>query len=87
MSALDPHPSNQLQKGILSRNLEAKLLEMGFIYAILLPKRVGRPFATTIACKRPIGDAVADMELDNPYVSRADLPVIRPLPQNRSDTV
>lgn len=74
---LDPDPDNQLGKGILAPALEAELLARGVVFAVRLPPCKGKPFWSLVASFRPIADAVTDAEMDNPFVTRPSLSLIR----------
>lgn len=63
---LDPNPKNQLGKGILPPALEAELIADGCVFAVRFPPRKNKPFWSLLCCKRPIADAVTDMEIDSP---------------------
>lgn len=67
ISTLDPNPKNQLGKGVFSPEDEAKMLAQGYVFACRFPPTKDKPFWSRLVCKRPVADAVTDMELDNPY--------------------
>lgn len=64
MLTLDPNPKNELGKGILAPDLEARWLADGMVFACRLLD-TGLPFGVHIICRRPIADAVTDGELDS----------------------
>lgn len=64
---LDPNPKNQLGKGVLDPELEARWLADGIVFACKLPAASDLPFGVHVICRRPIADAVTDGELDNPF--------------------
>lgn len=63
---LDPSPKNQLGKGILAPELEARLLEEGYVFAAFVPPTGPKSPRTMVRCKRFIADAVTDANLDSP---------------------
>jgi len=67
MTTLCPSPHNQLGKGVFSPDKEAKLLADGYIFACRI---VSGRIKGIVCCKRPIADAMRDMELDDPYATR-----------------
>lgn len=74
MPTLDPDPMNHLGKGIFTPDEEAELLAEGYIFAHYMPPTKVKPFGSVIVCKRLIADAITDMVLDVPRVSRRPTP-------------
>lgn len=67
MTTLCPSTKNELGKGILAPEKEARLLAEGYIFICKVP---GTLVGVRAGCKRPIADAVTDMALDSPRYRR-----------------
>lgn len=66
MTALCPSPHNELGKGIFSPEKEAQLLDKGYVFACRIKTK---NVSGLVRCKRPVADAIRDMEMDDPYAS------------------
>jgi len=76
---LDDHPLNELGKGILAADVEAKLLARGIVFACretAYPTR-GKPIVFLITSKRPFAEIVNQRTASVPTrARRASRPVV-----------
>lgn len=74
---LDPHPLNELGKGILAPDVEAKLLAEGVIFATTVTPRNPKVPPYLVTCRRSIVEASTDAWRDlHQTVARQRVPSI-----------